>query len=248
MTVAAAGSSSKRGGWSWLWNRELDTYPDTGNRMLYLGITVLSTVVLYYQLYVGGSVSTLLLQKLHMSFSFFVYALAIGNLRWRVRLPLRRADRPVGTDQHRGGRPVYHRHLHPGRHPGFAQQVVLHRGQLGRGFRRGRLPGGNAGSDPGLLPQVGRATAMGFWTSGPVVGSLIVALVGAHTISAHASPSEWTHQYHIAGVAALVVAVIALLGLRELSPGLQGPAHGLDEGPGTGRGQGQGDRYRAVVA
>ena len=27
-------------------------------------------------------------------------------------------------------------------------------------------------------PQVGRATAMGFWTSGPVLGSLIVSVVG----------------------------------------------------------------------
>ena len=30
-------------------------------------------------------------------------------------------------------------------------------------------------------PQVGRATAMGFWTSGPVLGSLIVAVVGSAT-------------------------------------------------------------------
>ena len=33
-------------------------------------------------------------------------------------------------------------------------------------------------------PQVGRATAMGFWTSGPVIGSLIVSVVGSATIPA----------------------------------------------------------------
>ena len=36
--------------------------------------------MLYYELYVGGSVSPLFLQKLHMSFTFLVYTLAVGNL------------------------------------------------------------------------------------------------------------------------------------------------------------------------
>jgi hypothetical protein len=62
---------------------------------------------------------------------------------------------------------------------------------------------------------------MGFWTSGPVLGSLIVSVVASHTVSPHASPSEWTHQFHICGVAGIVVAVIALIGLKELSPGLR---------------------------
>ena len=80
MSVTAAGSMEGHRGLSSLWNRQLDTYPDTTPRVMYLGITVLSTIVLYYQLYVGGSVSPLFLQKLHMSFTFFVYTLAIGNL------------------------------------------------------------------------------------------------------------------------------------------------------------------------
>jgi hypothetical protein len=33
-----------------LWNRQLDHYPDTGRRVLFLGITVLATVMLYYEL------------------------------------------------------------------------------------------------------------------------------------------------------------------------------------------------------
>ena len=35
--------------------------------MLYLAITVLATIMLYYELYVAGSVSTLILANLHMS-------------------------------------------------------------------------------------------------------------------------------------------------------------------------------------
>ena len=71
-------------------------------------------------------------------------------------------------------------------------------------------------------PQVGRATAMGFWTSGPVLGSLIVAVVGSATIPAVVhDPRFWTHEYRICGIAGLVVFVIALVGLRELSPQLR---------------------------
>jgi hypothetical protein len=71
-------------------------------------------------------------------------------------------------------------------------------------------------------PQVGRATAMGFWTSGPVVGSLIVAVVGSATIPAVVTdPRFWTHEFIIAGIAGMVVWVIALVGLKELSPKLR---------------------------
>ena len=71
-------------------------------------------------------------------------------------------------------------------------------------------------------PQVGRATAMGFWTSGPVLGSLIVAVVGSATIPAVVTDQRfWTHEYRICGIAGLVVFVIALVGLRELSPQLR---------------------------
>ena len=45
---------------------------------MYLAITVLATITLYYELYVGGSVSTLILANLHMSFTFFVLTLAFG--------------------------------------------------------------------------------------------------------------------------------------------------------------------------
>jgi MFS family permease len=71
-------------------------------------------------------------------------------------------------------------------------------------------------------PQVGRATAMGFWTSGPVMGSLIVAVVGSATVPAVVTDTRfWTHEYRICGYVGLVVFVIALIGLRELSPALR---------------------------
>ena len=36
----------RRGRTGWLWHRQLDTYPSTGPRVLYLAITVLATVTL----------------------------------------------------------------------------------------------------------------------------------------------------------------------------------------------------------
>ena len=71
-------------------------------------------------------------------------------------------------------------------------------------------------------PQVGRGSAMGFWTAGPVLGSLVVAVVGSITIPVIVSNSRyWTHEYHICGWVGLAVFLIALVGLRELSPQLR---------------------------
>jgi MFS family permease len=67
-------------------------------------------------------------------------------------------------------------------------------------------------------PQMGRASAMGFWTIGPVAGSLITSAVVTNTI---AHLGAWQDEYVIAGVAGFGVFVISLLGLRELSPRLR---------------------------
>ncbi len=62
MSVTAEDPVAQRpGGAAWLWKRQLSAYPDTGPRTVYLAITVLATITLYYELYVGASVSTLLL-------------------------------------------------------------------------------------------------------------------------------------------------------------------------------------------
>ena len=67
-------------------------------------------------------------------------------------------------------------------------------------------------------PQLGRASAMGFWTLGPVLGSLVVAVVSSNTLS---HLPAWQDQFIIAGIVILVVAAIAVIGLRELSPQLR---------------------------
>ena len=62
-----------------LWNRQLETYPEAGPRAFYLGLTVVCTVALYYELYVQGSVATKIIQDLGFSWTGFVVVLVVGN-------------------------------------------------------------------------------------------------------------------------------------------------------------------------
>src|SRR6516225_6194656 len=223
MAGPAAQPVHTRPGWvDWLFKRQLDSYPETRPRIMYLAITVLATITLYYELYVGGSVTTLYLVNLHMSFTFFSLTVAFGAL--------------IGAFGSLGAG--------LGDRFGRANMVVI--GLFFTGiftlfvipamtskwpftiatFVVSFVEGVCLVATPALIrdfsPQVGRATAIGFWTSGPVLGSLIVAVVGSATIPAVVTdPRFWTHEYHISGVAGLVVFVIAFLGLRELSPALR---------------------------
>jgi MFS family permease len=214
--------SSQRGGLSWLWRRQLDSYPASGARYLYLAITVLSTITLYYELYVGGSVSTLILTNLHMSFTFFVLTLAFGNLIGAF------GSLFAGlTDRLGRANLVVFGLLFTGIFTAFILPAATDKWVFTiEGFVVGVVEGICLVATPALIrdfsPQVGRATAMGFWTSGPVLGSLIVAVVGSATIPAVVhDPRFWTHEYRICGIAGLIVFVIALIALRELSPQLR---------------------------
>jgi MFS family permease len=223
MSVTAEQTSvNPHGGGSWLWRRQLQAYPDTRPRLLYLAITVLATITLYYELYVSASVSTLILINLHMSFTFFVVTLAFGNLIGAfgsllagLTDRLGRANLVVGGLLLTG---VFVAFIIPAATNKWFFAVAT--------FVVGLVEGICLVATPALIrdfsPQIGRATAMGFWTSGPVVGSLIVAVVGSATVPTIVhNPGIWTHQYRICGIAGLVVWLIALVGLRELSPRLR---------------------------
>ncbi|HEX3960190.1 MAG TPA: MFS transporter, partial [Trebonia sp.] len=210
------------GGASFLWQRQLDSYPDTGRRMLYLAITVLVTIMLYYELYVAGSVSTLILANLHASFTFFVLLLAFGNLIGAFGALLAGlTDRLGRANLVVGGLLV------TAIMTLFVLPNATNKWSYGiEGFAVGLVEGICLVATPALIrdfsPQMGRATAMGFWTVGPVAGSLIVAVVGSATVPAVVTNDRiWTDQYIYCGIAGLVVFVIALVGLRELSPRLR---------------------------
>src|SRR4051794_19902224 len=61
-------------------HRQLDAFPASGPRFVYLALTVLATATLYYELYVTAAVNTLQLVDLHMSFLFYATLLAFSYL------------------------------------------------------------------------------------------------------------------------------------------------------------------------
>jgi ACS family D-galactonate transporter-like MFS transporter len=199
-------------------HRQLDSYPDTGPRYFQLGLVVLVTVALYYESYVGGSVSTLLLSKLSMSFTFYVLALAIGNLLGAfaslvagVTDRMGRANLIVGGLLVTGVMTAFVIPAMTSKWPFIITTFIV-----------GIVEGIVLVATPALVrdfsPQTGRATAMGFWTMGPVLGSLVVSVVGSATIN---DSTQWPHEYRICGVVGIIVFVIAFVGLRELAPSLR---------------------------
>ncbi len=214
---ASAGRSSPDGVRR-LWNRQLDRYPETGARFTYLAMTVLVTISLYYELYVNASVAPRQLPALHMSFAFLVNLLAVANLVGAFgSLFAGLTDRIGRCNLVVGGLLV----------TGLLVALVIPHLTTKWPFAIataavGLVEGICLVATPALIrdfsPQVGRATAMGFWTMGPVLGSLVVAVVASNTL--HTS-TTWGHEYVIAGVAGLVVFGVALVGLRELSPALR---------------------------
>jgi MFS family permease len=222
MSATATDPITGRSGASWLWRRQLDTYPDTAPRIMYLALTVLATIMLYYELYVGGSVSTLILANLHMTFTFFVLTVAFGALIGAF------GSLFAGlTDRYGRANMVVFGLLFTAIFVTFLLPAATDKWTFTiESFAIGFVEGICLVATPALIrdfsPQLGRGTAMGFWTSGPVVGSLIVSVVGSATVPTVVNNTRfWTHEYKICGIAGLVVFVIALVGLRELSPRLR---------------------------
>jgi MFS transporter, ACS family, D-galactonate transporter len=215
--------SRQRGVLSSLIHRQLDHYPDTGPRVMYLAITVLATITLYYELYVGGSVATSILVNLGMSFKFYVITVAFGNLIGAF------GSLFAGlTDRYGRANLVVFGLLFSGIFVEFILPAAPNKWAFTvESFVVGAVEGVCLVATPALIrdfsPQLGRATAMGFWTSGPVVGSLIVAIVGSITIPSVITDQRatWAKEFHIGGWVGLAVFLIALFLLRELSPGLR---------------------------
>ena len=201
-----------------LWRRELNHYPDTGKRFGILAIVVLSTVVLYYENYIGGAVATQILSGLHMSFNYYVSILVVANGVGAF------ASLAAGLGD-RFGRAnlVAYGLIITGALTLFAIPNVHSKLSFGAiTVVIGIVEGIVLVATPALVrdfsPQLGRASAMGFWTLGPVVGSLVVSEVSSHTLK---DLPRWQDQFVICGIVGLVVAVVAVFTLRELAPSLR---------------------------
>jgi MFS family permease len=199
-------------------HRQLVHYPDDRTRSRYLAITVLATVVLYYELYVGGSVATKVIAEYGFSFTQFILILVLGNaLGACASLFAGLADRWGRANLVVGGLLITGLLIafgipHAPNKLTYAAIVAV----------VSVVEGIVLVATPALIrdfsPQVGRGAAMGFWTLGPVLGSLVVTVVSSHTLGSH---PNWRFQFYLCGIAGLVVFLIALFGLKELSPQLR---------------------------
>src|ERR1700744_690911 len=186
--------------------------------MMYLAIVVLATIALYYAFYIPGAVSPSIIAHFGMTFSTYVYLIVIANAVGAFgSLAAGLADRWGRANLVAYGLVI------------VGLLVLFGIPNAGSTFTYGLLfaiigavEGVILVATPALVrdfsPQLGRASAMGFWTLGPVMGSLVVAIVSSNTVN---HLGAWQDQYIITGIVGLVVAVIALFGLKELSPRLR---------------------------
>jgi ACS family D-galactonate transporter-like MFS transporter len=215
--MSSAASLARSRPASRLWNRSLEHYPDDRTRYANLAIVVAATVLLYYQLYLAGGVATSIMRDLDMTFLYYVNVNVIGFVLGAF------ASIFAGISDRYGRANIAVAGL------GLVALLctfALPNVQSSLGFAIvyvaiGFVEGIVLVATPALVrdfsPQVGRAVAMGFWTLGPALGSLAVAVA----VSSASADSSWQHQYLIAGLIGLVVFAVALLFLRELSPKLR---------------------------
>ncbi len=230
--TAVAGQSSTGGGtastrgplFRFLFVHEIDEYPANGKRTGYLALAVLATIVLYYTYYTQTGVTPNILQDYHMSFSFYVWIVIISNLIGAF------ASLPAGkTDRLGRANVIIYGLLIIGLL--VAVGVPLASGKWGFAVvicALGLVEGAILVATPAMVrdfsPQVGRASAMGFWTVGPVAGSLLTSIVAASTLDHFlkgAPITGWKSQFIISGVTSLVVFFICLVLMKDLSAKLR---------------------------
>jgi MFS family permease len=200
------------------WDRQLPHYPENGPRSLYLAITVLATVVLYYELYIAGAVATQIITEFGMSFTFFVFVSVVGNLVGAfASLFAGLADRWGRANLVVGGLLVTGLIIALGL-PNAGSKGTYMALFAVLSFVEGIVLVATPALIRDFSPQVGRGMAMGFWTLGPVLGSLVVTEVSSHTLDSH---PDWRWQFYVCGIAGLAVFLVALVGLKELSPALR---------------------------
>ena len=221
---STGGRSKERGGlYRFLFVHEIDEYPANGKRTAYLGLAVLATIILYYTYFTQTGVTPNILVSYHMSFSFYVWIVVISNLIGAfASLPASKTDKLGRSNVVIFGLLIIGILVIGVKFCDtewqFATVICL----------LGLVEGAILVATPALVrdfsPQLGRASAMGFWTVGPVAGSLITSIVAGHTLDHFLASNPingWKSQFVISGVSSIVVFVIALFFMKDLSSRLR---------------------------
>src|SRR5271165_1887058 len=207
-----------------LFVHDVDEYPSGVKRNGYLAVAVLATIVLYYTYYTQTGVTPNILRYYHMSFSYYVWIVIISNLIGAfASLPASKTDRLGRANVIIYGLLIVGLLVCvgvPNTHSELSFAAVI--------CAIGLVEGAILVATPAMVrdysPQLGRASAMGFWTVGPVAGSLITSIVAAHTLNhflATGGINGWKSQFVISGLTSIAVFVLALFFLKDLSSRLR---------------------------
>jgi MFS family permease len=199
------------------WDRSLDHYPANAQRIWYLALAVIATITLYYESYTLASVVPLVQAEFHLSLAHYVYSLILANILGALAALLASLADRIG----RGTLIVYGLQV-----TGVCTLAMSVATSLWLflllywvlGFIEGIILTVTPALMRDFSPRLGRGVAMGFWTVGPVGGSVLATLVASLTLPVY---HGWQSQYVIAGGVGLVIFLVCLVGLRELSPGLR---------------------------
>ncbi len=221
-TLSPVGSEAERRGrgsaYRFFFEHTIDEYPRTARRTGYLAIAVWATIVLYYTYYTQTGVTPNILASYHMSFAFYVGIVIVSNLIGAfASLPASQTDRLGRTNV------VIYGLLIIGCLVAFGIPNASTEWEFAIVVSAiGLVEGAILVATPALVrdfsPQLGRASAMGFWTVGPVAGSLITSIIANHTLS---TLHPWQDQFWISGLTALGTFLLCLFLLKDLSPRLR---------------------------
>jgi MFS family permease len=231
--VTSGGGSGRPSGHGALFRllfvHEIDEYPTTGKRTAYLALAVLATIVLYYTYFTQTGVTPNILQYFHMSFAFYVGIVVVSNLIGAfASLPASKTDKLGRSNV------IIYGLLIVGLLVAVAVPACTTQWQFAVTISAlGLVEGAILVATPALVrdfsPQLGRASAMGFWTIGPVAGSLITSIVATNTLN-HLLPSYtfagvtlvgWKWQFVFSGAVSLVVFIVSLFFMKDLSSRLR---------------------------
>lgn len=200
-----------------LFRRELDHYPDDRARYRNLALVVLATVSLYFMIYVAPAIAVSVMKSFHMSYAFLAGTSLLASFAGAF------AAMVAGISD-RWGRAniVAFGLLFVGLITTFGIPLAPNKETflliaLLAGFVEGLVLVASPALVRDFSPQLGRATAMGLWNTGPVLGSLVVAVVASSTLDT----SSWQDVIRYAGGTGIVVSLIAIAGLRDLAPAIR---------------------------
>lgn len=206
-----------RGPLTRLYRRELADYPPTGRRLGYLAIVVITTVVLYYMLYIQYAVATSIITHFDMTYRYFVWVSVVGNaIGAFASLVAGLADRWGRANLVVYGLLIASLLVFFGLPNAASKSAYMVLFAL-VSFIEGIVLVATPALIRDFSPQLGRATAMGYWTMGPVIGSLVVTTVTSSTLDS----ATWQDELRYSAMTGFIVFVVAIFALRELSPALR---------------------------